>query len=271
MTGNFSYAAGVNSRTKPVKKTDKGLKRIAAFAGIVLAAELIWLLGISPSIPFTTVEVHGFRGFDRSEILACAGINDRASFISTNVKEVQKRLAAHNLVESARVTKRFPDRLTIILVPRRAVVVALASAGAGQLPLYIDRHGVIMKMGGDVEANDLPVLSGLVFENPQAGMQLPESLLPLLESISGIAGVSPELLTAISEIHVEKRAWDGLELVLYPVHSSIRVRVENNISGDVIRYILLVLDVLESRNPKPEEIDFRSGLGSYKIKETSLW
>jgi len=54
-------------------------------------------------------------------------------------------------------------------------------------------------------------------------------------------------------------------LVLYPVHSTIRVRLENNLTEDVLRYMLLVLSVFENSSPKPEEIDFRSGMGSYRV------
>jgi len=137
------------------------------------------------------------------------------------------------------------------------------------MPLFVDRQGVFYKIGDSLsgEAAGLPVLSGL--ENPQMYMQLPASLLPLTEKISVITSGSPDLLSAISEIRIEQKSWEGYDLVLYPAHSSIRVRIENNLTEEILRYMLLMLNVFGPGSHKPHEIDFRSGIGSYKIKENS--
>jgi cell division protein FtsQ len=254
--------------TTSSKKIEKGLKWLLIAAGIILAAELIWFFGVSPCIPFTTVEIHGFNGLDGADALVFANIAEGASFITVNVKDAQERLASHRLVESARVIKRFPDRLSIFLEPRRAVAVSLVEINGRQVPLCIDRHGVVFKiLDNAVEAHNLPVLSGLVFERPSLGMRLPAALVPLLEGFSRIHDGSPELLAAFSEIRINRKAYGDFDIVVYPVHSSIRIRLENNLTEDTLRYVLLMLDVFESRFPKPEEIDFRSGMGSYKIKE----
>jgi cell division protein FtsQ len=138
------------------------------------------------------------------------------------------------------------------------------------VPLFVDRQGVFFKYGDalSLENAGFPVISGI--ENPAITMRLPSGLVSLVENLSEISSSSPELLAAISEIRIERKAWEGYDLVLFPVHSPIRVRLENNLSEDVLRYMLLVLNVFESSSPKPEEIDFRSGMGSYKVKEQSL-
>ena len=271
MASDFSYAASENIavETKSSRKVEKGLKRILVIAGIIILAELIWLFGVSPFIPFSTIEVHGFEGFERNEILNTAGIDDASSFISTNITEVKEKLLTHLQVESAMVIKRFPDKLSIFLFPREAAAVTLTSIGSRQVPLYVDRHGVFYKYANtSVHAEKIPIISG--FENPQLNMRLPAALVPLVESLSEIAKSSPELLATISEIRIERKPWEGFDLVLFPVHSSIKVRIENNLSEDVLKYILLMLSVFESSSSKPDEIDFRSGMGSYRIKEQSL-
>ena len=274
---SYGYYSGMEDRTRSrygtasSKKIEKGLKRLLILAGIILIAQLIWLFGVSPCIPFTTVEVHGFDGLDGTQALAVANIPEGAAFITVNVKDAQQRLASHPLVESARVIKRFPDRLSIFLEPRRAAAVSLAEINGRQVFLCIDRHGVVFKINDNAaQAQNLPVLSGLVFERPSMGMRLSAALVPLLEDISRIHDSSPELLAALSEIRINHKAYDDYDIVLYPVHSSIRIRLENNLTEDTLRYVLLMLDVFESRFPKPEEIDFRSSLGSYKIKGASF-
>ncbi|MDR2952136.1 MAG: FtsQ-type POTRA domain-containing protein [Treponema sp.] len=265
---DLSYAGAgfVTGKPKSSKKAEKGLRRLLVLAAFVLVAELIWLFAVSPCIPFSTVEIHGFPGFNRADILACAGITENSSFFSTNVKNAQMRLSAHNLVEMARVSKRYPDRLSIFLEGRKPAAVLLAYDGAEQKIMCVDRHGVVFKTCVENPDDSLPVVSGLEFDGLPLGTPLPAALTPLFESISQIAANAPELLAAVSEIRVERKAWDRFDAVIYPSHSHIRARYENNFTGDNLRYMLLALDVFKARFPQPEEVDFKSGLSSYKIK-----
>jgi len=271
MTSDYSYADSVNAGTgaKSSKKIEKGLKRLLVISGIIFTAEVIWLFGVSPFIPFSNIEIHGFSGFERVQVLTQAGINERSSYISTNVREVKERLAANVLVESAIVIKRFPDKLSIFLTPRTTAAIALTTSGSRQVPVCIDRNGVFFKIAEDdlQETQNFPILSGI--EDPKINMRLPSGLVTLVESISVISSSSPELLSAISEIRIERKAWDGYDLVLFPVHSPIKVRLENYLTEDMLKYMFLMLNVFESSSPMPQEIDFRSGMGSYKLKEQS--
>jgi cell division protein FtsQ len=270
MSAEYYYETSDNiTKKKSAEKIEKGLKRLLIIAAVILTAELIWLFGVSPFIPFSTVEVHGFSDISRFQILSLAGIDDNSSFFSTNVNVIKERLSSHILVESAVVMKRFPDKLSIFLNPRQAAAVTLANTNSGQVMMYIDRQGVFYKTGNGAlaEKTEIPVISGI--ENPQINMRLPPALVPLVNNLCEIAASSPELLSAISEIKIERKTWDGYDLVIFPVHSSIKVRVENNLTEDVLRYMLLMLNVFETDVQRPQEIDFRSGMGSYKIKELS--
>lgn len=270
MISDYSYAAGggIDIKTKSSGKIQKLIRKLIIIAVIIFAAELIWLFGVTPFFPFGTIEVQSFAGLERSDILLIAGLNENSSFISTNVKEIKGKLENYVLVESAMVIKRFPDKLSIYLNLRQPVAVSLAANGSRQAPLYVDRQGVFYRFAGKEETSAYPILSG--FENPQLNMRLPAALVVLSENLSKISSSSPELLAAISEIRIERKAFDGYDLVLFPVHSSIKVRLDNNLSEDALRYMLLMLNVFEESSPKPQEIDFRSGMGSYRVKEQSL-
>ncbi|MCL2809657.1 MAG: FtsQ-type POTRA domain-containing protein [Treponema sp.] len=272
MNTDYYNTSDETEKRKSAGKIEKGLKRLIIIAAVIITGHLIWLFGVSPFIPFTTIDVHGFPDLQQANILAIAGINENSSFFSTNAKAIQDKLSSNVLVESAVVIKRFPDRLSIFLNPREAAAVALTNVNSRQVPVYIDRHGVFFKIGesGTFDFPDLPILSGI--DNPQLNMRLPASLVTLVESIAKISSSSPELLSAISEIRIERKTWDGFDLVLFPVHSSIRVRVENNLTEHTLRYMLLMLNVFENEPKpidyqKPHEIDFRSGMGSYIVKE----
>ncbi|MDR2134765.1 MAG: FtsQ-type POTRA domain-containing protein [Treponema sp.] len=268
--GQFAENTGDESPHGASRKIEKGLKRLFIVAGVILAAEFIWLFGVSPCIPLSTLEVHGFPGFDGDEVLRYAGIGDRASYLSVNARKTEKLLAGHYLVESAKAVKRFPDRLSIYLEPRRPVALSLAAVEGRLLPVYFDRHGVIFKIGvgrGPVPPSNLPIISGLVIENPVPGMRLPAAFGPLLGELEKIESGSPELLGAVSEIRINRKPFDGFDLVLYPLHNTVRVRLGNNLDENTLRYVMLMLDVFEEQESVPGEIDFRSGVGSYTVKE----
>jgi cell division protein FtsQ len=264
MSSDYIYATGViTPEKKSAGRIEKGLKKLLIIAAIIFIAQIIWLFGVSPFIPFTTIQVHGIDGINRGEILHLAGINETSSFISTNTGLVRERLSAHLLVESSVVIKRFPDKLSIFIVQREPVAMALTAVNSRLVPVFVDRNGVFFRMGTSADNYDLPIISGI--ENLRLNMRLPAALVSLTENIRQISVSSPELLSAISEIRIERKVWDGYELVLFPVHSSIRVRVENNLTEDTLRYMLLMLNVFESTSQRPQEIDFRSGMGSYRI------
>jgi cell division protein FtsQ len=269
MAGDFVYADDLSLKPAASGKIEKGLKRLLIIAGFILGAELIWLFIVSPCIPLSTLEVRGFPGFDGADVLARAGIREGvSSFISVNAKEVEEILSTHHLVESVRVIKRFPDRLSIFLEPRRAVALSLAEVRGRLLPLYFDKYGVVFRIGGgEAPSAYLPIISGLAFENPVPGMRLPAALGPLLAELAKIEEDTPELLEAVSEIRLNPGVFNGFDLELYPVHYPARVRLGDNFSEDTLRYMLLMLDVFNAGGSVPTEIDFRSGMGSYKVKE----
>ena len=113
----------------------------------------------------------------------------------------------------------------------------------------------------------LPVVSGLVFENIAAGLRLPEFLVPLFNELHTLRVDAPELLSTISEIQINKKKYDAYELTLYTVYNPARIRIGRHITEDKLRYMLLLLDVLNEKGVALDELDFRTGTASYKVRE----
>ena len=265
MSGDFIYSEDV-IRRRPAVPGGAG-RRILIIAAAVLGAELVWLFVIIPCMPLSTVEVKTFDGLDRGTVLSLAGIGERSSWFTVNSLKAERALEEYHLVDSARVIKRFPDRLQIFLEPRTAVALSLARVRGRIVPVYFDREGVVFRVGGNGADSPVPILSGLVFDQPVPGMRLPLVFLPLLEDIDRISRDAPELLSAVSEIRINRRPFDGFDLYLYPVHSPLKVRLENGISEDILKYAMLVVDVFDAGNSGVDEIDFRTGVASYTVKE----
>jgi cell division protein FtsQ len=277
MQGDFIYSQDVLPAKDARTKTERGLKRFITAAACVIGAELVWLFAVSPCMPLQAVEINAFPGIDRDTVLSIAGIDSKSSWFSLDALRAGRELEKHSRIESARVLKRFPDRVKIFLTPRTPAALCLASSGGRVVPVYFDREGVVISVGnaGSGEAphiageHAVPILSGLVIDNPVPGMRLPAVFGPLLENIERIGSGAPELLEAVSEIRINRKPFDGFDLVLYPVHNPVRVRLESDISEDTLRYALLMIDVFESGHADVDEIDFRTATASYTVKEAS--
>jgi cell division protein FtsQ len=270
MAGDYIFSDDV----APVKeaessRTEKILKWVILVVSVALGAELVWLLGVTPFMPFSRIEISGDSGLEREAVFSGGGISSQSSFISLNTRDTEKALRLLPQVESARVFKRFPDRLEIVLGGRKAAAVSLAFLDGRLVPVLFDKAGVIFQVGLNDEesrkAVSLPVVSGLVIEQPVPGMRLPAMFTSFLESLEQIELSAPELLAAVSEIRINRKSFDGFDLILYPVHNRISVRL-SELNEELLRYTLLMVDVLAEKDSGIETIDFRSGMASYTMK-----
>jgi len=267
MADSYSEKIPVTEKTESAGSW-KFFRWFIIIASIALAAELIWFLGVTPFKPFARINISGFSYYDQDSLLSYAGITPQSSFIFTNVREMESLISALPQIESARVFKRFPDKLEINLNTRRAAAFAFADAGGLTIPIVFDRQGVIFQIGNtgqDVSTSDFPVISGLAIEQPVLGMRLPARFFPLLEELDSIRINAPELLSAVSEIHIDRKSSEGLDLTLFLLHHKIKVRL-SSLNEELLRYSLLVADVLAVREPEIDLIDFRGAIASYYPK-----
>ena len=269
MLGNFIYSADVDDasvRYAAPRKFEKAVRRFLTLAVIFVTGGLIWIFCISPCMVPVKTDVKSFPGFGKADVLNIAGIGSGAVYISINAGEAERRLAEYYLVESAKVIKRFPDRISIFLEPRRAAAVVFARINGRMKPVYFDRYGVAIGMGtgaGDIPSW-LPVVSGVLDDNRpvKPGTKISAAYLPLFERIGAISDEDPKIWQAISEIGIAKKDNDLYDLMLYPLHDPIKLRMRSDINKDSIYYALLMFDVCrQAGNPMPREIDVQSGIG----------
>jgi cell division protein FtsQ len=167
------------------------------------------------------------------------------------------------------VSKEFPGRLHIVLEERLPLAYSLISSDSGMIPLVLDKHGVIFSVGRGSIPNDLPVVSGVRFPEIREGMRLPDPVLPFLDQLHQLSLDAPQLFGLISEVKFEKRGLSDYDVVLYPRGYQTRVRIGREISAELLKYILVVLDVTrrEGINSTLEELDFRSSRIVYRTRE----
>jgi cell division protein FtsQ len=274
MLGDFIYSEEVKSATRTAvtpQKIERTVKRLLLLFLIFICAGLLWILAIRPCMAPVKTYVQSFPGLSAHDALAIAGIHSRSTYISVNIQEVEHMLSRHYSVESARVVKRFPDRVYIFLEQRKPVAVAFARINNRTQPVYIDRHGVVSRIGasgvGEAPPLWLPVVSGVLdnYPPPRLGMSLPALFLPLFSRIAAISDENPDIWRAISEIGVYRKSNYLYDLILYPVHDPIRLRMGSDITKDSIYYALLMFDVSRQfGSSMPHEIDVRSGIGVFR-------
>lgn len=201
-----------------------------------------------------------------------AGLEGRysgVSFFALDARAVEAQLAADPLVKSASVTKVFPDSVSVVLTGRRAVLAAICEIGGNGRAALIDGEGVVFRIDAPAAAQDLPVLSGLRFENPAPGTKLPETLMPLVKSVAALQESGSSLLGMVSELRYVNRPGAEGECVLYPMGSSVPVRLNQKITEEALKSAALILDVMKKRGLEPQvrEIDLRTQAIVYKTKE----
>ncbi|MCL2601808.1 MAG: FtsQ-type POTRA domain-containing protein [Treponema sp.] len=246
------------------RRHEKALKVIIILAVLALGGKMIWLIGITPFTPLARIDIVGTTALSREYVLSTAGITSGSTFFSIDTKSMERALSSLPAVQSAQVFRHFPDRLQIILEGRRAVAVALVNAYGRSVPAFFDSQGVIFKIG-EADAASLPIISGISIENPVVGMRLPAAFAPFLMQLEKIGATSPELLASLSEIRINPRSFDGFDLILFPVHRRVTVRI-NELNEETLRYTLLMVDVVVAREPEIVSIDFRSKVASYVLR-----
>ncbi|MDR2659620.1 MAG: FtsQ-type POTRA domain-containing protein [Spirochaetaceae bacterium] len=250
-------------------KFEKPLRRILIACSIILAGELIWLFVVSPCMPLSAVDIRGLDGITRLTVLRQAGIDARSSFMSVNTFAVKEALSLIPLIEKVEVEKHFPDTVEITITNRVPVAAAAVNINGRTVPVFFDKEGVLFQIGQSesrTSESALPLLSGLVFENVSAGIRVPEFIAPLFNDLETLRSNAPELLSIISEIHISKKKYDAYDLTVYPVYNPVKIHIGQHITEDNLRYILLLLDVLNEKGMAVDELDFRTGTASYKVR-----
>ncbi len=258
------------SRRKGVEQLlNKLLWLIIALLFLFLAADLIFHYIIAPKLRIRNIIVNSDILLSRQEVLSIAGINGKENFFSLKGNTIRNNLEAYPLVKEAVVEKVFPDTLRLDLRGRKPLFISLADTGKASFPMALDDEGVIFQSGSSIEEWDIPLISGLKFNELKPGAALPKMLKPFLAEVKQMRAAYPDLLRLISEIQIVPLSPVSFELLLYPLSFNVRVRLSGSIDGIVWKNALLVLDLLkrEGISEKVKEIDFRTGEVVYRIKE----
>lgn len=111
------------------------------FAAVAIVAGLAWALLGSSLLVVRSVQVTGVHLVTRAEVLAAAGIRSGTPLIRIDTSVVARRVDRLPPVQSAHVTRAWPDKIVISVQERTP---ALAVAGPGGFGL-VDEFGVTVR------------------------------------------------------------------------------------------------------------------------------
>ena len=195
-----------------------------------------------------TLQNASWTGFD----------TDRAASILSNV----------SYIERVSVDKRFPDKIFISVKERVPVAKTILSVNGVSKSVQIDENCVLFSIQSDsiLQDSSVPLISGLPIENLQEGVRLPAKYRVLMEQISAIRNLPQKYFAAISEIQVVPKEYGNYELVLYPTQAKVRVLTDRSLTEDALKYMMVVLDVVNSIEPDVVEVDLRYDSLSYRCR-----
>ena len=252
---------------------ERRIQRILVFTivilSLILAGELVFHLVVAPRLIISSISLDSDLPISDAELFAAAGVREGMRFLSLNVDEVTARIERHPAVREAQVQATFPNHLSISVTRRVPLAAALAQSNGTTVPLVFDEDGVVFQAGAGAQIDGLPVISGLRFATVDVGLQLPALVVDFLRQLRRIRMDEPALFRLFSEYRIVQKNDFSYEVVLYPMHYPLPVRIGTSIDADMIQYVVMMLDVLQrdGRLASAAELDFRSGEGVLRPRE----
>ena len=241
------------------------------------ALALLARFAVVPLMEIRHVVVHSDMPLTDEQVLAISGIHGDEHWYSIATADIQKRLEANPLIRRADVQRIFPDTVRMSVWGRQPAALVLAASAGRSLPVLIDGDGVVFKICTTSEEVDLPVISGLDMGETGLGAQLPHAYASLLADLKGLRERAPSLYRLVSEVRIlpstDSASSDSasFDMLLYLTNSPVPVRARGAIDESLLKYTLMVLDLLSKQGivKDIQELDFRSGDVVYRLNARS--
>ena len=250
---------------------EKKLRTIKIVFGILcffLVAELIIYKYVMPAFSSPKVTVSGQKLYTAEEIAEKLLPMNSTNWLNFNVSQAVSILSSEPGFDNVMIEKKFPDRIYINVVEREPVAVTFVMDDGYTNPVQIDKNGVLfpVKDQSVVDSNLIPIISGLPVEHMSGGMRIPSKYRPLIEQIYKISSLGKNYFAGISEICVLPKDTGNYELALIPSQSKVKVLTDRSLNEDALKYMMVVLDIVNKLDTDVYEIDLRYGSVSCKIR-----
>ena len=250
---------------------DKKIKAVKIIFGILcflLFSELLVYKYILPSFAVPKVSVTGLQSYTAEDFAEKLMPFSDANWFNFDVDQAAAVISNDAGIDSVTIRKKFPDKIYINVEERIPVAMVFLMDNGLSSALEVDKNGVLFpqKHSELTESSFLPIVSGLPIEYMAQGMRIPAKYRPLIEQISKIKQMPQQYFASISEICVIPKNSGNYELALIPAQSKVKVLTDRALNEDALKYMMIVLDVLNQLGSDVSEVDLRYGSVSYKTR-----
>lgn len=109
----------------------------------------------SPSYTLTKIEVYGTKLISTQEIHKIINVPEETNIFSISLKEMENKLLSHSLIEDARVERKWPSTLRVIIKEREP----LCKVQFAQQEILLDKTGNVI-CGVEGQVVSVPLVSG---------------------------------------------------------------------------------------------------------------
>ncbi|MDP2790916.1 MAG: FtsQ-type POTRA domain-containing protein [Rectinemataceae bacterium] len=268
--------AGMTAANSPVRK-DMTVRKPSVIVRIARTVAILALAGglgyaacvyLPPYLLIKQVVVSGNVTIPEADVLTAAALPAGENIVTVDMTALKRRILSDSRIARVEASRVLPSSLSVKITERKPVACILIQTASGLKPVLTDAAGYVYAFTEGIPA-DLPVISGIQFENFVPGQKLPPELTPVFKSLGNLVSTAPTLISVFSEIRIVRLAAGDIELLLYPVHVPIPVRTQAVLDEKTLRSVILVLDILRDRQSAGsiEEVDFRTGTVVYRTKE----
>ena len=253
------------------EKTEKKIKFIKIIFCVLcfaLLTELVIYKYVMPSFSSPKVTVTGQKLYSAEEIARMLLPMNSSTWFDFDVNQAVAILSSEAGIDHVSVEKRFPDKIFVNVEEREPVAVTFVMENGRSSPVQIDKNGVLFptKHLASAEEEALPIVSGLPVEYMSKGMRIPVKYRPLIEEISKISALPQKYFASVSEICVLPKDSGSYELALIPSQSKVKVLTDRALNEDALKYMMVVLDVVNQIGTDVSEVDLRYGSVSYTTR-----
>ena len=248
------------------EKKIKFIKVIFCVLCFALLCELVIYKYIMPSFSSPKVTVTGQKDYSAEEIARMLLPMNSSTWFDFDVEQAVSLLSSEAGIEHVSVEKRFPDKIFVNVEEREPVAVTFVMENGRTSPVQIDKNGVLFPGKKNASANPdviLPIISGLPVEYMSKGMRIPVKYRPLIDQIAKINEMPQRYFASVSEICVLPKDSGNYELALIPSQSKVKVLTDRALNEDALKYMLVVLDVVNQIGTDVAAVDLRYGSVSY--------
>lgn len=257
-------AEGEESRSAEGKI--KIIKVIFIILCILLVGELVAYKYVMPSFSNPRVTFTGQQNYTAEELARKLLKMNATNWFNFDVNQAVAILSSEAGIESVSVEKHFPDKIFINVVERVPVAVTFVVENGRTSSVEIDKNGVLFhgKENYIPDTSEVPIISGLPIEYMAQGMRIPGIYRPLIDQIASISRLPQKYFAGLSEICVLPNEFGNYELALFPAQSKIKVLTDRALNEDALKYMMVVLDVVNQIGTEVTEVDLRYGSVSIK-------